>query len=313
MFSTIAKPNENLETPLPSRPTNLLARYPLISFFILAFAGPWLCLTPLVLGTNGLGLLPITLPDVPFFLLGGILGPTLAAFVMTYLTGGRKAVKELLARCKPGRVSFKWYLAVLFGPPLVLLVGECLLLGSNQLDVVVREWPKFFISYLPMVGIIVVFAQLWEEPGWSGFALPRLQEKFGPLLGLIILTLLWTLWHLPTLMIDSDIGSGKVASSDILPALVRLLLLGISIRIVMTWLFNSTRGSLLIALLIHSTIDATTNLIFTDWMVPDNTLSDWQKSLYGGWDLRITLAVVAIGLIIATRGRLSYTIKSSKN
>jgi hypothetical protein len=96
----------------------LITRHPLMAFFVLAFAGAWLALLPLLLDTHGFGLVPLTFPDVVCFLLAGLAGPTLASFVMTAATRGKAGVRHLLHRYVLWRVGLHWYLLVLFGPQL---------------------------------------------------------------------------------------------------------------------------------------------------------------------------------------------------
>ncbi len=289
----------------------LLSRYPLVGYFTLTFAGAWLALLPLLLDTHGIGLVPITLPDVVFFILAGLAGPTLAAFVMTAVTSGKAGVRQLLRRYVLWRVGIQWYLLVLLGPPLVLLLGETIFLGATPLKALIAKWPEIFTSYLPLVGIIVVFAQLLEEPGWTGFAVPRLQQKYGPLLGACILGVFWALWHLPTLFINSDIGSGQVPLPEVLPSMGRLILLAVISRIIWTWVFNNTKGSILIAILLHAASDAAISLVFLQIigypiLFGGRHLSGWFAAFYGVWDVRITYAVCALIIIISTRGYLSY-------
>ncbi len=264
----------------------LITRHPLIAFFVIAFAGSWLALLPLLLDTHGFGLVPITLPDVVFFLLAGLAGPTLASFVMTAVTSGKAGVRHLLRRYVLWRVGIQWYLLVLFGPPIVLLLGESALLGATPLSALMQRWPLVFSSYLPLVAIIVVFAQLLEEPGWSGFALPHLQQKYGVGLSACILGAFWGLFHLPTLFIASDIGSGNVPLPMVLPTVGFLILLAVPARILMTWVFNNTQGSILLAILLHSAMDAAINyagVLSAPWI--SNPLRGDSPQRLGGWPL----------------------------
>jgi uncharacterized protein len=106
----------------------LLTRYPLVSFFVMAYAFSWIVWVPWVLGEDGANVLPPAL-SVPssaarLLLAGGILaGPTLSAFIMTATTEGREGVRRLLGRLVLWRVGFRWYLFALIGVPLIMLLG----------------------------------------------------------------------------------------------------------------------------------------------------------------------------------------------
>src|SRR5215471_12933770 len=96
----------------------LIRRHPLLAFFVIAFAGTWIALLPLVLAQNGLGLIPYTFPTLfypPsywFAILGAICGPTLASFTVTSITSGKVGVGQLLRRYVLWRVGLRWYLLV---------------------------------------------------------------------------------------------------------------------------------------------------------------------------------------------------------
>ncbi len=284
----------------------LLNRYPLVSFFVIAFAGAWLALLPLVLDTHGFGLLPITFPDMVLFPLASIAGPTLASFVMTAATSGKAGVRQLLRRYVLWRVGIQWYLLAIFSPVLVLLVVESILLGATPLNALLQKWPLIFSSYLPNVLLIVLVVQVFEEGGWSGFALPRLQRKYGAVLAACILGILWALWHLPTFFINSFEGSGKVPLPLVLPSLGLLLVYALPLRIIWTWVFNNTKTSILIAILLHAAADAAITLVFFGFLNVNIHLSGWQAVLFGAWDFRIAYAVLALLVILFTRGHLSY-------
>jgi len=163
MATTTATPSRTTAT------TGTRSVLPLVAFFALAYALSWLILVP-----AGLGLLPDSAGILAWL---APFGPAVAAFVVTALTGGRSAVGQLLRRMVQWRVGIHWYLLILFGVPLVELLGAFAVLGSVPLDDLAKNWPLIFTSYLPQVLVAVVVIGLAEETGWRGFALPRLQER----------------------------------------------------------------------------------------------------------------------------------------
>ena len=290
----------------PSLLKRLVVRYPIVSFFIIAFAGAWLSLLPLLLDKHGIGLLPVMLPDVVFFPLAAIAGPTLASFVMTAVIEGKAGIRQLLSRYIRWRVGIQWYLLAIFGPVLLLFVSESLLLGTLSLHAFALRWSLIFTAYLPNVLLIVLVVQLFEEGGWSGFLLPRLQQRCGPLLASTILAVLWCIWHVPTFFIHSELGSGYVPLSQVLPNLGLLIIYGIPLRMVWTWVFNNTKQSILIAVLLHAAADASIGLVFYQIITTSVHLNSWQSAFFGTWDFRIALIMVVLIVVVATRGRLSY-------
>ena len=108
---------------------SLIARRPLLSYFAIAFGSVWLAMLPFVVGRNGLGLLPFTLPDIAFIVLfigGTLLGPTAGAFIVTGATEGRAGVRRLLRRYVQWRAGIQWYALALFGPIALSLLGAAI-------------------------------------------------------------------------------------------------------------------------------------------------------------------------------------------
>ena len=108
----------------------LLARHPLISFFVMAFAFSWIAWSPWVLSEEGVGLLPYPVSSLPWLPLGIFLGPTLSGFIMTGVTEGRAGIRRLLRRIVLWRVGFGWYLFALIGVPVVMAIGTLILPGG---------------------------------------------------------------------------------------------------------------------------------------------------------------------------------------
>ena len=153
-------------------PVALLRRFPLTSYFIIALVFSWAVVLIVLVGhlpENFLAIIPITM------------GPTVAALIMTAVTGGRDGIRRLLARLVLWKVPFIWYLFVFLGVPLVFILGTVFLPAQLLRSITYRQPPGFLIS-----GNFLSFCRwrtLFEEPGWRGFALARLQAKWGPLAG----------------------------------------------------------------------------------------------------------------------------------
>ena len=193
---------------VPERPAsprwNLLARYPLTAFFVMAFAFSWIAWSPWFLSKDGAGLLPYSSPLINGLVLpiGILLGPSLSAFIVTGATEGRAGIRRLLRRIVFWRVGLRWYMFALVGVPVVMALGTVIVPGgiTSLLALGFRYVPTYLVWFL-IIGIIG--GPLLEEPGWRGFALPRLQPRYGPLVGTLILGLLWALWHLPEFLVPA--------------------------------------------------------------------------------------------------------------
>jgi membrane protease YdiL (CAAX protease family) len=271
----------------------LIIRYPLISYFILAFAGAWLFIAPIMVSQRGLGL--ITVPEpmlLALFLLSTFAGPTPAAFIVTGITEGKAGMRQLLHRMMQWRVGIKWYLLVLIGYPLIFLVGALVLFGPSSVDGLATNWPLLLTAYLPVIPIGLIYPAIGEEPGWRGFALPRLQYRYGPVLGSLILGTLHAIWHLPAYFIPGAISDGGFNPT----VFVSNSLAIIAFTLLWTWLFNSAGGSVFFAMFVHATSNANSGLMSQLLNVPgDNPFFGFAVT-----------AVLALLVIIGTRGRLAY-------
>jgi uncharacterized protein len=285
----------------PAQPASarqgLLARHPLVSFFVMAYAFTWIVWSPWVLGQDGAGLLPIKISHAASGYLNAaaiLAGPTLAAFIMTATTEGRAGVRRLLGRLVLWRVGLRWYLFALLGVPLIMLVGTIVYSGDLP-KLGALGGPSYLVSYLSTFVLVTVLGgPLFEEIGWRGFALPRMERLHGPLLASLFLGVLWALWHLPEFLVPSwaaSSGGGSITS------IILFALIDITFTIVITWVFNNTRASLLLAILVHASIDTfsiTLGAIFP------------AKALASPFPYMIGFGVVALVLIVLTRGRLDY-------
>jgi len=155
----------------------------------MSYAFSWIILTPYVLSVWG-----ILKGNFSFlYILKPFAGPTLAAIIMTGITEGKEGLLHLRDRLKQHRASWKWYLFILLGIPALILFGIVIqpgVLGSFQ-----GLTSKILVSY-PLYFVIVFFGvALPEEIGWRGFALPRMQPRYGPLWGTLLLGILWAFWN----------------------------------------------------------------------------------------------------------------------
>lgn len=273
----------------------LLARHPLTFYFLIAFAFSWVCLMPIALSEAGAGLLPFEPPQAAGLLaIVSLLGPIVSGFIMTAVTDGREGIRSLLRRIVLWRVGFRWYLFAFFGLPLVMLLGTIFWTGALQ-----SFQPIALLPYLSaFVLMVLIGGPLFEEPGWSGFALPRLQELHGPLAGGLILGSLWALWHLPGYLIPSQDITDIPPRGTVMDFVVFSLAL-IGLRFIMQWVFNNTRGSVLMAVLVHASWNTFYSAALVQLFPVPSVLGSY---LY----LTIASGVLALVLVALTRGRLGY-------
>jgi len=185
-------------------------------------------------------------------------GPALGALIVVDIAEGLDGVKKLIRSLFQWRVKYVWYLAVLLGPALtmvfaVLLYNAFIGNGSAQS---LNDWLSAFPQHLIVIVSVFIFMMvgIWgEEIGWRGFALPKLQKAYHPLLASLILGAIWAVWHLPLFFIE-----GSPQAQIGMPYFF-LATLGYSI--LYSWIYNGSRESLFMIWLLHSMNNATVSYI----------------------------------------------------
>jgi len=168
--------------------------------------------------------------------------------------------------------------------------------GATPWIALAQKWPLLFTYYLPTAALGIIFPGLGEEPGWRGFALPRLQQQYGPLTGSLILGTLHGLWHLPAYFIPGAILDGPFNFMVFAANTCSI----IALTLIWTWLFNNAGQSILFAMLVHGASNAVSGLI--PRLVADTPNDPWFGFKVG--------AAFALLIILFTRGRLGYQSKN---
>jgi uncharacterized protein len=178
----------------------------------------------------------------------GVLGPAIIAILVFALTGGRKAVAGLLGRLKIWQVGWEWWVTASIVQPVLLLVIALAYngLGGNPGFKFGSSWNTFeFVVQVVLLSI----ATLGEEIGWRGLALPALLKTHGAFQSSLILGVIWSVWHIPFWLLQDSFDQ----YGGVYMLLNCLMIVPMSVYI--TWVFNHTRGSILLAAVFHLTFN----------------------------------------------------------
>lgn len=220
----------------------------LTTYFLLAYLISWTIWFPLYGHIFGL----TNLPTLPYHHGLGGLGPLIAAFLTTWIYQRKGGVNLLIRKClqiKP----FVYLVIALLSPFLLVFIAAIMNFIFDKTPINLsgllscKEFPQYNLFTFFIYNII--FFGFGEEVGWRGFALPRFQVKFNALTSSIILTIFWALWHFPAFFYRPGYTSIDFAG---IFGWVFSLLTG---SMLLTWLYNSSRASILICAVFHSTID----------------------------------------------------------
>lgn len=192
------------------------------------------------------GFMGFSVPYGVYLFLGW--GFVFGAILITLLAQGRTGLIELLKRYLIWRVGWKWYgFAFLLYPTIYLaailistwITGVAIDFTEVYALRLFEKPDQLWLFILPF--FLVDLISNGEEIGWRGFVLPRLQFKYSPLAASIILGVIWGLWHLPKHLASWDIQAYGLF-------MIRI----IGDAVLYTWLFNHTRGSLLLTSIFHA-------------------------------------------------------------
>lgn len=234
--------------------------------------------------------------------------PALAAFIVAFLTDGWDGVMEILRRLGRWRANWRWYVFILFSPAILyaLATGVHILLGGTA-----PQFPLLRENQHMVLMVFIIFLLPWqssaflEEIGFRGYALEKLQTKFGPMLGTLILGTFFGAWLLPEFLNDDSLQFAMGG----LRFYPWFIITEIGWSILMTWVYNHTgKSSLIAGYLFHTAFNTWTLVLLTN-VVPGEPTPPLDMTLFivAG----IVVALAGIGVAVATKGKLGYTCESS--
>src|SRR5215210_3161410 len=229
--------------------SSIVKRHPLITFFVLTYVFTWAIESPLVFLTDSV---TATQGLVLVILASNV--PSAVAIVLTAVVLGRGALRKLLGRLLIWRVNPIWYLVVFLGP--VALTGCVVVLNT------LMGGPALSLG-MPLLGAAIFFgfsifpgSALGEEIGWRGYALPRLQSRMSALNASLLIAPIWGLWHLPLWLTGDPVKT---------PTFYLAFFAAVfPMSVLLTWVYNSTGGSLLMVVLLHATVNLPVTLVIDD-------------------------------------------------
>jgi membrane protease YdiL (CAAX protease family) len=263
------------------RSSGFLSRHALVIGIILMFLLTW----PIDLANAGW--MPFQVPFLLYLFLGW--GFILAAVLMTWLTLGRTAVGALLRRYLMWRVGWRWYAALLI-VPLAMTLAVYLYAAINgarpdfsavMADNIRPQGVSRLAFVLPF--LLIELIANGEEIGWRGYVLPRLQARYSALTASLITGVVWGLWHLPKFLNHWDWTYFALFMLDTAAK-----------SVILAWMYNGTRGSLLIVVLAHGLWNTAGIFLPTA-----NTLS---SEGIGAFAVQVLMQLIIAAVIVALVG-----------
>ena len=273
---------------------NHIKQNQLILFFILTFVRSWF---PWYAGIA---------PEVM------TMGPSLAAFVIVFIVAGKQGLLDLLRPFGRWRVGWGWWGVALVGTAVLYLIGlgiHLLFGGTAPLFTMLREELTLIPLYLVLVVLMPWNGPVGEEFGWRGYLLPKLQSKYGPLIASLVIGTIWGIWHLPTFFAPLGVLGAMVAAVG-LGFIIPYTLGTIANSIIMTWLYNKTNRSGLIAGIVwHAAINFWAPILLSDSSLVAAREGTHLPTIAPALYLTVlgVQVVAALVLAVVTKGRLGLT------
>ena len=287
------------ESSPPGRLLRAVREHPLAAFLLILYPVSWILFLPAVLGTEGFGLIGVDIPAQAGILLVTIFGLTGVAFVVTRIADGKDGTRKLRRHYYQFKAAPQWYVLALLGAPVLLLCMGLAIHGTSTFTPIAHNAANVPTVYLLNVALIGILISVWEEGAWLAFVTARLQPRLGPLWASVVVAPLFGFIHFPLFFVTGGlIDNARPEGVHVIEyAFYLLVFFSVPVRILMTWVYNSTRGSVPVVALLHGSIDTTASgaVLLAFFPAVDGRL------LYVG------IAIVAVVVVAATRGRLGYT------
>lgn len=260
----------------------------LITFFVSTYGVSWI----LFFIGHQLDLLPI--------ILLGVWVPSLASIFLTRYFRGKNGVFELFKRFKRIRIKWYWWVALFLLPASIHFTGKSLwqLFYLGEISPSILNMSYWMGAIIPPI----LIAGLGEELGWRGFALPRLQQRYSPIIASFILAIVHLLWHLPTYWLGQGIHNVPF---------IYVLAFVFPWTFIFNWLYNKSGGSLVFAVGFHAISNASLSIVsFMPWEsefpITPKLLKDWSFPIeLGGPYLSVCAIYLVVALLVVFKGKFN--------
>lgn len=249
---------------------SFLKRHSLIVGLLLMFLYTW------TIDLSNSGVLPFKPPFFVYITLGW--GFIFVSIFMTWATLGKEAMVSFLKRLMIWHVGWKWWLVALLLSPALQFAS--VLLTSRLTGVPVDYTHPMIRAVIPLDAPLPALVLPWlifeiltngEEWGWRGYVLPRLQAKYNALSASLILGAIWSVWHLPKFL-GTGLGNER--------SFAWFAVAHLGLAVLYTWLYNNTRGSLLLVVLFHATQNTAGAFLPGEFAVPGGIVENMLIVLY---------------------------------
>jgi membrane protease YdiL (CAAX protease family) len=263
-----------------------VARHPLTSFFVVTFGVAYPVMSVPILAAHGvlpsgwLALVPGVDTERVASVLLVFLALVPATTVVTWATGGRRALRALAGRALRWDIGARWWLLVLAGMP-VLTLGLAILLGDAVRPV---DLPSFVGAQVLGLLVNLVLINLWEETAWAGLVQTTLERSYGVVRAALVTAVPFAMAHLPLHFI------GDVTVASVTTALITLLVVCALVRLMLGVVLRGTRGSVLAVAVLHTMFNRSNN---DDGVVAGLVSGDGRK-LAGLIAVLVLTGVVAV-------------------
>lgn len=236
----------------------LAAKHPAPVYFALTFAISWGGALMAIDGSGGMrGTTPTSDPRFVYALIAMLLGPSATGILLTGLIDRRAGPRALFSRLLAWRVNARWYVIALFTAPVVMtatLLALSLTSPAFLPGILISDDNESLLLVSLTVGLS---AGVFEELGWTGFAIPTLRRRYSTLATGLIVGVWWSAWHLLPNVWSSRAASGELAMPVFLAATAVGVFVGYltAFRVLMVWVYDRTE-SLFVAMLMHVSLTA---------------------------------------------------------
>lgn len=258
---------------------DFIKKHPAPIYFILTFAISWGCV---FLVSGGMDGFPADAKQVeqllPLVVLSLTIGPVLAGLVLTALVDGRAGLGQFFSQMFKWRVGLRWYAFALLLTPFLAAVSLLTLTLTSPVftpGIITSGDKAGLLLSAVMAGLV---GGLFEEPGWTWFATPRLRKRYSIFTTGLIVGLLWGAWHFIVALWGSGTPSGEFSPLLFLPQIVFYVAVLPAYRILMVWVYDHT-GSLLVAMLMHMSLTGGVLFVFMPVGIPGIPLLIWYIAL----------------------------------